>query len=134
MTGKALSGADCGIIYHMLPAARWAAQPPDRPYAGDTLATEGFIHCTAEPERLVAVANAFYRADPGPHVILCIRAGAVTAEVRWEDAGGHLFPHVYGPLNLDAVVGVLPFRRADDGTFLPPPEFQAMSAAGGPVL
>lgn len=117
-----------GIIYHMLPAARWAAQPQGRPYVGDSLAGEGFIHCTAEPERLVAVANAFYRTVPGPHVILCIRAQAVTAEVRWEPADGHRFPHIYGPLNLDAVVGVLEFPRADDGTFLPPPAFQAAAA------
>ena len=116
-----------GLIYHLLPAARWAAQPPDEPYAGDTLATEGFIHCTAEPERLPAVANAFYRAAPGPHVILCIRAAAVTSEVRWEAADGQRFPHIYGSLNLDAVVGVLEFPRAGDGTFLTPPAFRAVA-------
>lgn len=117
-----------GIIYHMLPAARWAAQPPDRPYVADSLAVEGFIHCTAEPERLLAVANAFYRTVPGPHVILCIRSGAVAAEMRWEVADGHRFPHIYGPLNLDAVVGVLEFPRVQDGTFLLPPVFQAAAA------
>jgi uncharacterized protein (DUF952 family) len=120
-----------GLIYHMLPAARWAAQPPDQPYTGDTLATEGFIHCTAEAERLLAVANAFHRAVPGPHVILCIRAAAVTAEVRWEAADGHVYPHIYGPLNLDAVAGVLAFPRAGDGTFLSPPAFQAAAARSG---
>lgn len=108
------------VIYHLLPAARWQAQPPGQPYAPPSLAAEGFIHCTAEPERLLAVANAFYRNDPGAHVVLCIRTDAIEAEVRWELVEGDRFPHIYGPLNLDAVVEVLPFPRAGDGTFLPP--------------
>ena len=121
MPGEEAPGLVSGIIYHLLPAARWRAQPPDQPYAPASLAAEGFIHCTAEPGRLVAVANAFYRSEPGPHVILCIRTEAVAPEVRWEPADGQRFPHIYGPLNLDAVAKVVPFPRSADGTFLAPP-------------
>jgi uncharacterized protein (DUF952 family) len=108
------------IIYHLLAQTVWESLPLHAPYAADTLATEGFIHLTREPERLLLVANAFYRALPGDFVVLAVETERVTAEIRWEPADGHLFPHIYGALNRDAVQAVYPFPRAADGTFLPP--------------
>ncbi len=107
-------------IYHLLPRRVWEQQSAGAPYSSDTLATEGFTHCTYEPEMLLRVANHFYRERAGDFVVLCIDESRVVPEVRWEPADGHLFPHVYGPLNLDAVVGVAPMPRAQDGSFLPP--------------
>lgn len=111
------------IIYHMLPAAIWNAQSPDELYEGDTLATEGFIHCTGDQELLIKVANNFYRDTPGPFVILYIDEAAIEAEVLWEAAGMHTFPHIYGPLNLDAVTKVIPFPQRSDGVFEMPREW-----------
>ena len=107
------------IIFHMLPAAVWQAQPADDPYRADTLVTEGFIHCTGEPERLVMVGNAFYRQIPGPFLILCVETERLTATVRWEAADGHRFPHVYGPIDRAAIVDVIAFPRNPNGDFLP---------------
>lgn len=107
------------IIFHLLPAALWQAQLVDEPYRADSLATEGFIHCTREPERLVVVANAFYRQIPGPFLILCIETERLTTAVRWEAADGHLFPHVYGPIDWAAIVDVIAFPRNPNGEFLP---------------
>ena len=110
------------MIYHMVPAPIWQQQTPDRAYRGDTLATEGFIHCTDEPERLLHVANRFYRAIPDDFVILCIEPSQVQAEIKWERADDHNFPHIYGQLNLDAVVQVIQFPRDLAGQFLLPNE------------
>lgn len=110
------------IIYHMLPAAIWDAQPTDRPYVSDTLESEGFTHCTGTPDLLPVVANRFYRDLPGSFLLLCINEDRVQPEVKWEPADGHLFPHIYGPLNRDAIHRVIDFPRAEDGTFLSPPE------------
>ena len=104
-------------IYHMLPRSTWEAQPLDQPYRGDTLASEGFIHCTGDPDLLVAVANHFYRQESGDFVVLHIDPARVTSEIRWEAADGSIFPHIYGPLNLDAVTAVTPFPRDDQGEF-----------------
>ncbi len=41
----------------------------------------------------------------------------VAAEVKYEDPE-QIFPHIYGPLNRDAIVKELPVKRAEDGTFL----------------
>lgn len=106
-------------IYHMLPRAEWEAQQGRTHYRPASLQEEGFIHCTGERERLVWVANQFYRESAEPFVILVLDEAGVEPDVRWEAADGHLFPHIYGPLNLDAVVDVIPFPRAQDGEFLP---------------
>ncbi len=108
------------MIYHMTPARIWQALGPTDLYVADSLATEGFIHCTGEPERLVVVANRFYRSISDDFVILCIEPAHLQAPLRWEVADGALFPHLYGPLNRAAVSAVIPFPRDGEGNFLPP--------------
>lgn len=105
------------MIYHILPQSVYAAQDRSQPFRADTLESEGFMHCTGAPDLLVWVANRFYRQASGPFVVLCIDEPLVTAEVRWEESDGHLFPHVYGPLNWNAVAEVIDFPRDDEGTF-----------------
>ena len=108
-----------GMIYHMLPAQRWAVQPQDAEYRTDSLAEEGFIHCTGEATLVHEVANRFYRDVLDNLVVLVIDEQAVVARVKWEPADGHLFPHIYGPLNLDAVRAVHQLARDAGGAFLP---------------
>ena len=108
------------MIYHMTLAKAWQALGPADDYVADSLATEGFIHCTGEPALLLVVANRFYHAIDGDFVILCIDPTQLQAELRWEAADGHLFPHLYGVLNRGAVRVVVPFPRDDAGNFLPP--------------
>jgi uncharacterized protein (DUF952 family) len=105
------------IVYHMLPKATWDALPPGGAYAAQTLATEGFVHCTAEPNMLEVVANRFYRAQPGEWLILSVNLAAVAAPVRWEQADGHLFPHIYGVIERSAIQDVKPFPRSPDGAY-----------------
>lgn len=107
------------MIYHMLPAAVWQHQLPNTPYVHPSLAVEGFIHCTGEAVLLASVANRFYRDEPGDFLILCIDETKVQAPIRWEPADGHTFPHIYGPLNFDAVIDVVAFPRDDEGLFAP---------------
>ncbi|MCB0060761.1 MAG: DUF952 domain-containing protein [Caldilineaceae bacterium] len=108
------------MIYHMLPAEEWQRLNPREPYAAATLETEGFIHCTQELDRLLWVANRFYRQLPGDFLLLEIDPTRLQAELRWEEADGYLFPHIYGPVNRDAICQVLPFPRNNDGEFTAP--------------
>lgn len=107
------------IIFHLLPLATWQAQDRTESYQAETLATEGFIHCTREAEQLVVVANRFYRQIPGEFVILCVETEQLQSELRWEKADGHLFPHIYGPIPHTAIVDVIAFPRNPHGQFLP---------------
>lgn len=105
------------IAFHMVPKNKWGAVTPGGDYRADTLALEGFVHCTAEPPMLVVVANRFYREQPGEWVILAVDLQKVGADVRWEEADGHLFPHIYGSIEQHAVLRVVPFPRHQDGTY-----------------
>ncbi len=106
------------IVYHMTPAAEWQNQQGNATFVEQTLVDEGFIHCTAERELLPVVANRFYRASQGEWVLLVVDTTRLSAPLRWEPSDGHLFPHVYGPIDRAAIVDVLPFPRAADGEFL----------------
>ena len=110
------------IIYHITHAAAWADAQARGSYTADSLASEGFIHCS-DPAQIVATANRYY---PGQHglLLLAIAPARVTAEIRFENltGGSELFPHIYGPLNLDAVTAVLPFDPGPNGTFTQLPE------------
>lgn len=105
------------MIYHILTEPAWNAVQNARLYRSESLDQEGFIHCTGDFALLVQVANRFYRHMDAPFVVLCIDEGSVAADIKWEAADGHLFPHIYGPLNLDAVVDVMDFPRRADGSF-----------------
>jgi len=111
-------------IFHITTAEAWAAASTQGTYRGDTLASEGFVHCSLA-EQVEAVANAYY-AGPTDLVLLRIERSRVTAEARDETSGGDLFPHIYGPLNLEAVVEAMPVRPDAVGRFRGP------DAAGGP--
>ena len=107
------------MIVHITPRAEWDRARREGAYRGDTLAGEGFIHCS-EPRQVVKVADAFYRGRDGL-VLLLIDEAKVGPEIKREPSPqGEPFPHVYGPLNLDAVVGVLDFPPGADGAFAMP--------------
>jgi uncharacterized protein (DUF952 family) len=111
------------LIYHILPATIWQQQATDQSYVHASLTDEGFIHCTGELPLLVQVANHYFGSEPGEFVILWIDETIVQPEVRWEPVGEHHFPHIYGPLNLDAIVKIIPFPRTAAGEFRLPEGF-----------
>lgn len=125
---RGTGGSVARVIYHIATRADWehalASGEYTRSTADRTLAEEGFIHAS-QASQVARTANKFYRAAPGDLVLLVIDEGRLRAEVRYEDvsgAGGEggaelPFPHIYGPLNTDAVLEALPFAAGPDGTF-----------------
>ena len=108
-----------GMIAHITSAAGWQAALSAGSYTAASLRTQGFIHCSAfNAEQLLAVADFLYAGQTGL-VVLLIDPDRLTSEVRYEDteSPGQFFPHVYGPLDLEAVTAVLDFPPRPDGTF-----------------
>lgn len=104
------------LIYHIVPEKIWKEAVEKGTYLGDTLETEGFIHAS-EIDQVVEVANSLFTGQKGL-VLLVIDRDKLTSPIKYEDPGnGELFPHIYGPLNLDAVVDVVSFEPTADGTF-----------------
>jgi uncharacterized protein (DUF952 family) len=96
------------VIYHVISGGD--------PYAPASLAEEGFVHCSPDEATTVAVVNAFYRDAGRPLRVLVLDEDRLTSRVEWEAAdpapppgvsGDVSFPHVYGPLDRQAVVRVL---------------------------
>jgi uncharacterized protein (DUF952 family) len=110
------------FIYHIAAAADWEQARRDGQYTtstrGLTLAEQGYIHASTA-EQVATVANAFYRGVPDL-LLLVIDPGRVAAEIRYEPVPGQdlPYPHIYGPLNTDAVVEVRPFRPTANGEYL----------------
>ena len=115
------------VIYHIATRADWERSLEGGEYTRSsvdtTLAEEGFIHASAASQ-VAGTANRFYRDVPGDLVLLVIDVGLLRAEVRYEDVPGadRPFPHIYGPLNVDAVVAARPFAAGPDGLFEFTPE------------
>jgi uncharacterized protein (DUF952 family) len=114
--------AGVSVIYHIATRADWERAMKDGEYTRSsvdkTLAEEGFIHAS-QASQVSRTANKFYRHVAADLVLLVIDTGLLRAEVRYEDVpGAELpFPHIYGPLNTDAVVDTRPFKPGPDGTF-----------------
>jgi uncharacterized protein (DUF952 family) len=112
------------LIYHITPRADWEAAQKAGDYRAESLATEGFIHNSSK-DQIVRVANAIYHGQQGL-IILCIDVDKLNAELRYEPPDtkipahhytGELFPHLYGALNLDAVVDEIKFTPDAGGSF-----------------
>jgi uncharacterized protein (DUF952 family) len=87
---------------------------------GVTLEDQGFIHCSLR-HQLRGVAEFLYR-DAGDLVVLVIDSARLPASVRYEapDAGAEKYPHVYGPVPVDAVTDVIAVSRDSAGRLVLP--------------
>jgi uncharacterized protein (DUF952 family) len=108
-------------IFHIATAATWAEAQRDGQYTRSTLdrslADEGFIHAS-QAAQVARVANAFYQGVPDL-VLLVIDTERVTSPITYEPVPGQdlPYPHIYGPLNPDAVIETRPFAPGPGGTF-----------------
>jgi glutathione S-transferase len=106
-------------LYHLALAGHWAAASQAGDYRvsglGMTLESEGFIHCSFA-HQVQRTADRFYRGQPDV-LLLTIDPARLTAALNVEsnNPGGELYPHLYGPLNLDAVVDVRRVQLRPDG-------------------
>lgn len=103
-------------IWHLADPDDWAAARACGSYRcstrGRSLEDEGFIHASTE-EQWPRVRRMFYSDLRGPLLLLEIDPERLGAEVRFEvgdPASPERFPHIYGPLDVDAVTSV---RRLD---------------------
>jgi uncharacterized protein (DUF952 family) len=120
-------------VYHIASREAWQTALTTGEYRPPSVEAQGFVHCSTRAQ-VVATANRYFASEDGL-VLLCIETSRLKAPLRYEppDMPGHegrdgdLFPHLYGPLNIDAVSRVLAFPANADGTFTLPPE---LSGAG----
>ncbi len=105
------------LIYHMTTQPEWDEAVKLGEYRARSLATEGFIHASTK-DQLEASANRHF-ARNASIVLLKIDLDLVRGRVVWENSphSATPFPHLYGPLILDAVMGIFVWERDGDGRF-----------------
>jgi len=106
------------MLLHIARGDEWARAQMDGSYRTGSLHEQGYIHCSY-PHQVIEVANMVYRGQRGL-VLLHIDPDRLDSRVVEEDGGGELYPHVYGPINLGAVVKVERLEPGKDGSFTHP--------------
>ena len=108
------------IIFHITKRYAWTRAKAEGSYRTETFLIEGFIHCSTG-DQVIQVANIRFRGQTGL-VLLSIDTDKVTAEIIYENLEGEpqLFPHIYGELNINAVMQVAEFEPGANGDFTLP--------------
>ncbi|MCW2838739.1 MAG: hypothetical protein JWR55_222 [Aeromicrobium sp.] len=101
-------------IFHLTTAAAWHEAQAAGSYTVSTLGLDlsdvGFIHCS-QAEQVAGVHERFYSALGEPLVLLTVDTDLLTSPWQLDEVPGQelSFPHVYGPLNVEAVVSAEPY-------------------------
>jgi len=117
------------MILHITTHKEWDKALLKGNYTSPSLKSEGFIHCSTL-KQTVDTANIFFKGQTGL-VLLCIDENKLKSECKYEDPSvggqhdpnvGKLFPHIYGPINISAVIKIVNFPSNENGLFNLPKE------------
>ncbi|MFA7429053.1 MAG: DUF952 domain-containing protein [Rhodospirillaceae bacterium] len=104
-------------LYRLLPAADWRQAVADGAYRGAAHdAADGFIHLSTA-DQVEETAAKHYGGVPDL-MVLTVDSARLDGEVKWEPSrGGKLFPHLYGTVPLEAVLGAELVATDRDGAY-----------------
>jgi len=98
-----LSNSHRSMIYHITTSEEWNRHHDSLTYEPGDYKKEGFIHCSTR-EQVKGVLQRYY-SGVTDLVLLHIDENKLTALLKYEESTGHeLFPHVFGPINKDAII------------------------------
>lgn len=102
------------IIIHCLKKSVYESIKDQDFYGEDLIEKDGFIHAS-EFKTFIYVAPAFNDVEE-ELLFLCIETEKVKPEIKWEvgDSRGTKYPHIYGALNMDAIVSVMPYNKDEN--------------------
>lgn len=104
-------------IFHIAHLKDWEEAQKQEKYTADSLATQGFIHCSKDYQ-VVDVADAIFKGQKDL-ILLEIDTEKVKPGIKFEKPLGEKeeYPHIYGALNTDAVIKVSNFKPDVNGFF-----------------
>ena len=104
-------------IYHLTTQAEWDVSRGTPEHRATSLAEEGFIHCSQHQDQMLRVANRLFVGQPNV-IALRVDTALLTSPLKREPSrSGEVYPHIYGPLNTDAVTGVANLSVDAEGRF-----------------
>lgn len=95
------------MIYHVTTQQQWEQAKKDGYFEVASLKLEGFIHMS-QSHQVAGVLERYYKNVPDL-VLLHVDESKLTHELKyeWSPSVHQEFPHVFGPINLDAVVDII---------------------------
>ena len=103
------------MIYHIATQGEWDAQADGPTYVPARYRKDGFIHCS-ELQQLERVTDYNLRGRRDL-LLLEIMPTRLQPETRYEQGGREKYPHIYGPINKDAIRRSVPVACNADGLF-----------------
>lgn len=106
---------DDATILHITTESAWAKAREEGELTTPSLADEGFIHCSTFAQ-VESTADRIFQGS-GNLLALEVEVAKISAPLKWEQATdvGDEFPHIYGPLNADAVTGTRVLGETAEG-------------------
>lgn len=92
------------LIYHIVLPDIWSAFDTEL-YKHASLETEGFIHCSFA-EQLDAVIERYYNSEKSVVVLEIESDRLMSRMIKEPSTNNEIYPHIYGPINRDAIVAV----------------------------
>ena len=99
------------LIYHIVLPDVWAAFDTGL-YEHSSLAAEGFIHCSFA-DQLDAVITRYYGGEKSVVVLEIESDRLMSRMIKEPSTNREIYPHIYGPINRDAIVRVTERRKHD---------------------
>ncbi|MEM1119042.1 MAG: DUF952 domain-containing protein [Bacteroidota bacterium] len=96
------------FVYHIVLPDYWQKFKDADTYKPPTFAEEGFIHCCTKAQ--IDYVLTTYFKGVSEVLLLKINEDLLTAKLLVEPANGQYFPHIYGPINQQAIVEVKPVK------------------------
>lgn len=108
------------MIYHITTLKQWQTALEEGVYAPETFATDGFVHCSTD-KQVLDVATRLYSHEK-EILLLMIDEKLTAPEIVYEnlEGGKEKYPHIYGNLNLEAVVNSAFMHKDQHGKFIFP--------------
>lgn len=102
------------VIYHIAKNESWISQESDSAYSHESLSEEGFIHCSLS-NQLPDTFNKYFAAEKDL-TLLAINPLMLISPLKLEKAThqDQLFPHVYGPINKEAIISFREFNSLEE--------------------
>lgn len=96
------------IIYHISTKVDWETAKTQGYYVHPTLKDEGFIHGSLD-HQVPGVIERYFEGQEGL-IKLVIDTNKLTSKYvfDWSPSTADTFPHIYGPINLDAIIETIP--------------------------
>ena len=105
------------LIFHVTTKKYLKNHTVNNRYEPESIDTEGFIHCSSGGQ-VEETANRIF-SDKEKILLLIIDVTALSTEIKYDldENTGEKYPHIYGPLNTDAIIDKFNIFAEKDGKF-----------------